>query len=151
MTKYDYQNALLRTGLVSSRDMIGCSEDEVKDVSLIAGYPLPKAYKEFLFAMGRAAGIFLLGTDIFYRHVHDLKKNSNDLLKECGANFEIPVNAFVFYMHQGYEFAFFINDGIDDPAVYQFIEGNDSPILVWESFTDFFLDMIRVFVESQQS
>lgn len=49
--------------------------------------------------------------------------------------FTLPADAFVFSMHQGYEFNFFVICEGNDPPVYKYVEGGGPPVLVWDSFS----------------
>jgi hypothetical protein len=70
------------------------------------------------------------------------------MFKEAGVESLLPSNAFVFYGHQGYEFGFFLLGQGDDPPVYQYVEGEETPNLVWGSFSDYLSDVIRIFSET---
>lgn len=53
----------------------------------------------------------------------------------------LPPDAKVFFMHQGYEFAYFL-PASNDPAVFQFYEGQGEVARPWDSMTAFFADAI---------
>jgi len=44
-------------------------------------------------------------------------------------------------MHQGYEALFFDSTASDDPPVYQFVQGQGPPEIVWPSFTAYLRDV----------
>jgi SMI1-KNR4 cell-wall len=149
MDRDEIREILLKTGAVSLGDLIGCSESEVDAYFNGVGVKLPTSYREFLLAIGHGSGKFLLGTDILFKHLPVIGREARSLLLECGGKEDkIPTDAIVFYMHQGYEFGYFCASESEDPAVYQYIEGDDCPKLVWCSFTEYLIDMIRVFRES---
>ena len=112
----------------------------LKELSQLEGQlevNFPKAYKEFLLAMGKGAGIYMKGSDVFYDTIPDLKDASQELILDN--NFlTLPPNSFVFWMHQGYQLAFFkLNEG-ENPPVYYYSEGlglND--FMREKSFVDF--------------
>jgi hypothetical protein len=52
-----------------------------------------------------------------------LREGAEELLEKDDSPFVLPEKAFVFWMHQGYQFAFFVADGDDDPMVYYYMEG----------------------------
>ena len=107
---------------VAHRNLIGgCSDLEIDQVS--AGRDLPRSYIEFLKMLGQGAGRFFLGTDIFYPSVLGMNCDAEELLRDCESGLVLPDEAFVFAMHQGYEFLFFRIDQGDDPLVYRFREG----------------------------
>lgn len=116
----------------------GCTANEIAEIESYFKVQLPNAYTDFLKTMGRGAGDYLKGSSVFYDEIFDLKDGAVDLLTEN--NFKpLPEDAFVFYMHQGYQFAFFLSETSDDPPVFYFYEGkNKSDFEMKEKkFTDF--------------
>jgi hypothetical protein len=81
-------------------------------------------YRAFLLTMGRGAGDFLRGSEIYYPLMLGMNEDAQDLLDESSPPLRLPDDAFVFFFHQGYQFGFFqASSGIDDPEVYRFLEG----------------------------
>lgn len=149
MDRNEIREGLLKTNAVSIDELIGCSESEVDAYFNGIGVRPPASYREFLLAIGHGSGRFLLGTDIFFRHLPVVGRDAMSLLLKCGTEeAQVPVDAFVFYMHQGYEFGYFCASESDDPSVYQYIEGDERPRLVWRTLTEYLIDMIRIFRES---
>jgi SMI1/KNR4 family protein SUKH-1 len=119
-------------------ELRGCSMREVAKIETFFSVKLPLAYREFLVSMGKDAGTFMKGSSVFYNEIFELKEGSIELLKED--NFKpLPGNAFVFWMHQGYQFAFFNLDEGDNPPVYFYYqgEGYEDFERKEDSFTDF--------------
>ncbi|ROU08307.1 SMI1/KNR4 family protein [Lysobacter enzymogenes] len=141
-----FKEDLLQTGLVVEQEIEGCSQEEVDALAKSIGRPLPKAYVEFLLAMGRKAGDFMAGTDTFWRHLSWLQKTAERLVAERSAA-PLPESAFVFYMHQGYEFGYFLLDEGDDPPVYQFVTMKARSERVTDSLTGYFNEMLKLFRE----
>jgi hypothetical protein len=144
------RDELLKTKLVSQEQLKGCSRQEVADLADSVGGRLPKAYEDFLLSMGHGAGKFLAGTDTFWPVLPLLRDAANRLLEESSAEPLTP-SAFVLYMHQGYEFGYFLLDDGDDPAVYQYAEGWPAPQQVWGSFTDYMAEMLEHFSHAHSS
>jgi hypothetical protein len=116
----------------------GCSGREIDKIESFFKVKLPVAYKEFLFSMGKGAGRFMEGSSAFYDEIFDIRDGSIRLLSDD--NFKpLPVNTFVFWMHQGYQFAFFYLDEGDNPPIYFYYEqaNYDDFIKKENSFTDF--------------
>lgn len=64
----------------------------------------------------------MIGSDWRADKLYDLQEWAAELLEEN--NFQsLPAHAFVFWMHQGYQFSFFILNGDDNPPVYHYSEG----------------------------
>lgn len=99
-----------------------CTEEEVRALEERAGRPLPEVYKEFLLWMGHGAGGFLAGTHCLYEHLPDIQEGAVELLEENTFPEPLPDDAFVFLMHQGYQFMFFRLSEGDDPPVYYYHE-----------------------------
>ena len=73
-----------------------------------------RAYQEFLLSMGRSAGQFLRGSDCFLNHIPQLQEWAVELLQENNFAESLPEDAFIFLMHQGYQFSFFrVSEGAD--------------------------------------
>ena len=124
----------------------GCSEKEIKEIEAgISGFPLPSEYKNFLSAMGKRAGNFMLGSSAFYDELGDLKEAAIELLDDNNLKVALPKDAFVFWMHQGYQFAFFTQSNDKDPEVYYYGEGEGlSDFKVLKSFTEFLLIQLEL-------
>ncbi|QHS58054.1 SMI1/KNR4 family protein [Chitinophaga agri] len=115
----------------------GCKSSDVKKIENFFNITLPSKYKDFLYAMGRDGDKFMRGSSAFYSEILYLREDFIDILQE--RNRILPDETFVFWSHQGYQFAFFfLNDG-DDPPVYFYYEGKnfDNFVKKEESFTDF--------------
>lgn len=134
---------LLEKAITSEQEIIPCSVDEISTLLVNNKYSLPMDYRQFLLAMGKKAGRFMQGTDFFYPEILSLKKEAIDLLIENEEDFSLPEEAFVFSMHQGYEFLFFKLNNEDNYAIYQYIEGEGNPKKAWNSFNDFIIDSLN--------
>jgi len=104
---------------------------------------LPEVYKQFLQLMGNGAGEYMRGSSVFYDEIFSLRKWADELVHENDIE-PIPNDAFVFWMHQGYQAAYFkLNEG-DNPPVYYFSEGQESDgfKLKEKSLSDFFASQL---------
>lgn len=136
---------LKEQNLVSPNEFFPCSPDEVIWSEQQLGISLPKAYQEFLLWMGHGAGQFLRGSDCFFKHLPDLQEWAVELLQENNVLEPLPEDAFVFLMHQGYQFSFFRLSEGDNPPTYSYCEGTNQT-----SFTrthDRFSDFLATEVE----
>ncbi|UOF16273.1 SMI1/KNR4 family protein [Lysobacter capsici] len=142
MKKNELISLLTREKICTPLQIRGCSSTEVSALEKRIGYALPDSYREFLLAMGWGAGDFLRGTDIFYPHLESLRGEAEALLKENSTKLPSPDESFIFSMHQGYEFNFFVVNGHNDPPIWQYIEGDTSPQITWISFDSFIIKCI---------
>ena len=116
---------------------------EIENIERKYEVRLPSVYRDFLDLMGKSAGNYMLGSSVFYDELFSLKQGVEELVEENNLE-PIPASAFIFWMHQGYQAAFFnIGEG-DNPPVYYFTEGQDEKkfILVEESLTNFFFEQL---------
>ena len=95
--------------------------------------------------MGKGAEGFLVGSDFFYQQLDDLQEVAEELLEENNFPEQLPQDAFVFFMHQGYHFNFFRTSEGDDPPIYRYLEGPDRETfpLTYPHFTDFLLQGVQ--------
>lgn len=110
---------------VSPDELVSCTDPEIIDLEKKLGFSLPEAYKEFLLWIGKSAGRFLQGSDCFFEHLPYLKEWAVELLEENHFPYTLPEDAFVFFMHQGYQFSFFRLSEGDDPPIYSYCEGTN--------------------------
>jgi SMI1 / KNR4 family (SUKH-1) len=126
---------LIECGLANQSDLRGCSEAEIDELEKSTGFKLPRCYREFLDLIGQNAGDFQRGSDFLYGHIFPL----TDYARETMLNgpFQLPENAFVFFSHQGYIFAYFkLLDG-DNPPVFTYLEGEQTPLPWAASITEY--------------
>lgn len=124
--KVELKSVLDIASLLYSRgeELKGLSADEVEQVMERFKTRLPLSYREFLLYMGRGAGGFMLGSSVFIDELYDLREGVRELCEENGIP-HIPENAFVFWMHQGYQALYFIpEEGVDDPDIYYYTENS---------------------------
>ncbi len=133
---------LVTAGLVHHpRDVIGCSDEELAQVEVHFGRPLPEAYEQFLRKVGRRAGEFWRGSTVFFPEVLRLGDTG---MKEVAAymNVRLPQHdKMIFFTHQGYEYLWMdVSTDSADPPVWQLLEGApNQPRQVAESFTGLLL------------
>ena len=127
-----------------------CTAEEVTRLEQQLGIPLPAAYREFLLWMGHGAGTLFRGSDIFYDDLFDdgqadMREAAVELLAENHVATSLPQDAIVFFMHQGYQFAFVRACEGDDPLVYSYNEGLDRDTIIQEqaSFSAYLVHYIE--------
>ncbi|MEQ8757271.1 MAG: SMI1/KNR4 family protein [Coleofasciculus sp. G1-WW12-02] len=116
---------LQQLGLVQPDELVGCTASEINKLEQELGISLPKAYQEFILEMGHGAGQFLRGSDCFFKHLPYLREWAIELLEENNFPKPLPNDAFIFFMHQGYQFSFFLVSEGDDPPIYSYCEGEN--------------------------
>jgi hypothetical protein len=119
------KQSLKELKLVSPDELVGCTYHEIIELEKKLGFSLPEAYKEFLLWMGKSGGRVLQGSDCFFEHLPYLKEWAVELLEENHFPYTLPEDAFVFFMHQGYQFSFFRLSEGDDPPTYSYCEGTN--------------------------
>jgi hypothetical protein len=126
---------LTAAGLASQGQVEGCSEADIAGLEATLGVKLPAVYRRFLARMGRSAGELLVGTDFLFHDLPTLRQQAERLLEQQGARVTLDAQAFVFAVHQGYQFLFFETDGGPDPEVFLFVDGENEPQKVADSFS----------------
>ena len=114
--------------------------DEIVALERHLGLSLPAAYRAYLSIAGASPPPKLVGSDCHGHRLYELRDGAEQLLRDCGHPFELPSDAAVYFMHQGYQFLYFRSDDRDDdPPVDYFIEGMTSlyaPERRFERFSD---------------
>jgi hypothetical protein len=141
---------IVNKGLATIDQIKGCSEEEIIQLEGLVGDRLPDKYRNFLLASGHQAGKLFQGTSIFFHDLKDLKREAENLLLENNESYTLPENSFVFSMHQGYEFKFFLLSDGDDPPIYQYVEGSGKPEVSWQSFRSFLIEEIEATAKAIQ-
>ena len=131
--------------LALPEELLGCKENEIIGIQQL-GISLPAAYQEFLLWMGHGAGKFLRGSDCFFQHLPYLPEWALELLQENNFPENLPDDAFIFLMHQGYQFRFFRLLEGDDPAIYSYCEGTKQTSFIksHERFSDFLETEVKI-------
>jgi hypothetical protein len=133
---------LQSAGLVRPTDLTGCNPDDILALEQKFGITLPETYCDWLRVMGRGAGHYLEGSDAFYPRLLELRSSAEELLIENGRPFFLPQDAFVFLMHQGYQFLYFRTAPPDaDPPVILYLEG-ESPLQRWTHVSSYFQQVL---------
>lgn len=91
--------------------------------------------------MGRGAGHFYVGTDLFYPTLLGITKAAHQLVDEDKAQISLPQDAIVFMMRQGYEFMFVRHGEGDDPPVYCYMEQSSEFVKKAEQLTLFLMNV----------
>lgn len=121
--------------------VIGCTDKEIQSLESYFNITLPGEYKEFLRIMGKGAGDFMKGSSVFFNDIFDLQKESESLLNEN--NFKkLPKDAFVFFMHQGYQFAFFLINNDDNPKIFYYSEVETTED--FDVFSETFIEFLNI-------
>ena len=137
-------STLISSRLAATEEIRGCSPEEIREVETVCGVQLPRIYRDFLMMAGKGAGAFLAGSDAFYPDLLHIRRYAEQLLREDSSSFHLSEDAFVYLMHQGYQFMFFhTSDSEVDPPIFHYIEGSMSPSLHSPSFSEFLFGALR--------
>ena len=133
---------IVASGLATASQMAGCSPGEVAEIERKFPVKLPEVYRDWLLAMGRGAGDYLKGSDAFYPEILVIREWADELLAEDGRPIVLPSDAFVFLMHQGYQFLYFRTaEGVPDPPVLYYFTGAHKD--GWESLTSYYFQVLQ--------
>ncbi|TWF32647.1 SUKH superfamily protein [Chitinophaga polysaccharea] len=119
----------------NGEDLVPCTEKEVAFLQTYFNVSFPQVYKEFLLVMGKGAGTYMRGTDVFYGQLLPLRDYARETLEEAKLD-PLPCDAFVFWMHQGYIYAYFMTDGDENPPVTVLYESGE--VIKFDNLFDFF-------------
>ena len=104
--------------------------------------PLPAAYRGYLLVAGASPPARLIGSDCHGDYLFELREWAEELLRGCGQPFEMPTDAVVFLMHQGYQFFYFKADDLsNDPPVWYYYENRPAPERWQQRFSEWVSDM----------
>jgi len=142
---------LTENGVVRGAELRGCTELEIQQIERACPKPLPAAYKQFLSVLGAAAGGFLMGSDFLCAALPTLRSGAQRLLEESGTTYRLAADDFVFAGHQGYTFLFFRLGTGDDPEVYRYVDCDEKPELVANTFSEWFLSCVDDEVEAHRA
>lgn len=101
---------------------------------------LPTSYVNFLLAMGNGTNNgFLRGHSCFFNELNDLKEGAEELLLDDNSALKLSDQSLVFWMSQGYMFAFFNLDEGDNPPIYFYKELSQQKnfMKITDSLTEF--------------
>ncbi|WP_321386937.1 SMI1/KNR4 family protein [uncultured Enterococcus sp.] len=121
--------------------MVPCTEKEISELEKLASKKLPQVYLNFMKKTGNEFRIFD-GSSYTMEELPILKEAANELLEENDMSERLKDEAFVFFMHQGYQFAFFNLEEGENPPIYYYVEGEGLEKIIKknDSFTDFLID-----------
>lgn len=135
----DIANKLIKDGI----KLIPASHDEIEILTkLTPTQKLPIEYVSFLELMGKnTPNGFLRGHSCFIAELPFLKDWTIELLEENKFTQKLSELDFIFWMSQGYQFAFFKLNTNNDPPIYYYREGSGQKnfVKITESFTEFIL------------
>ena len=127
---------LLDTGLADEDSIQGCTSAEIERIESELGVELPPCYKDFLLAMGRSAGEFMVGTDYSIDKLPKFRTWAEHCMASNKVTFRLPQAAVVFASHQGYSFLYFDADGGLDPPVLMYTEAQPGLTQIATSFSE---------------
>ncbi len=140
----DFVKQIIGSGLASWWTMRGCRDFEIRDLENHFDIKLPAIYKDFLKKMGKSAGEFMQGTDIFFDYLFDNREAMEEVLELDDNPFFLEKEFFIFSSHQGYIFHFFNTaEDVFDPPVYGYKEGELKVKRIDTSFSTFLLNHLE--------
>jgi hypothetical protein len=91
--------------------------------------------------MGRGAGEFYVGSNVFYPDVLGVTEAAHRLVTEDEAGLVLPDDAIVFIMHQGYQFVFMRADEGEDPSVHYYMERSGEFVKKADQLSQFLINV----------
>src|SRR6266852_5992648 len=96
---------LLAAGIATPGEIIGCTDQDLREITQHAPGPLPFAYLDFLYAIGRGVRHFLPEQDVYYPHMLRLTEEAKPILDNWEkGQLLLPADAFVCTMRYGDQF-----------------------------------------------
>lgn len=136
-------SAIVSSGIARPGELTGCTPEEIASLERKFGIKLPELYRDWLRTMGRSAGHYLQGSDAFYPALLELRDWATELLAENGNPFSLADDAFVFLMHQGYQFLYFRTGSQNpDPPVMYYFEGKPQS-QAWPNISGYFQQVLE--------
>ena len=120
---------------LSGKKAIGCSKDEVSQLENKFKVSFDSNYREFLRKAGKGVSDLWSGSDYKLEMLALMQEAAFELLS--AEELDMPNGSFVFYMHQGYQFYLF-----NDEGVFYFHEGDKRLEKGFSNFGEFFLDSL---------
>jgi len=147
MNKIVYLKNIIEELQKGRQNLIPCNAEEIEKLHGSLAHNLPKAYLEFLQIMGKNAGNFMKGSSCFIHEIPYLREWAEELLEENQFPEKLPKDTFVFWMHQGYQFAFFNLYESDNPSIYYYSEIQSQLMFEkkYKTFTNFLEVELEVF------
>ncbi|QBS42925.1 SMI1/KNR4 family protein [Nocardia sp. CS682] len=126
---------LIGSGFATVDQIAGCTTEEVAEVISSApdGFPIPDEYLAFLEKLGRGAGSFFMGTDLFFPSLLEANEAAADISSGPAEALTLQ-NRFFIGHHQGYKVYYF---DLGSEAVYAYQEGLPETQRLANSFVDF--------------
>lgn len=153
MNVNELRNKIEHTIALPFATFVPCNEADIQLLEDELNLKLPKAYQEFLLWMGMKANNILQGSEWLFHDLPKIRGWAIQLLEGNGLKSWLPDDALVFFMHQGYQFAFMRTSEGDDPPVYYFNEMYPSTDFtkMYNKYSDFLTEQIdQVFGSSEE-
>jgi hypothetical protein len=133
---HSFIQRVLAAGLAKPGTHVGCTEQEITEIESVFQLTLPETYKDYLRQMGRDSGDFLFECLLTYPELVEYVRKKADTLLEASTSYQLPKSAFVFIECYGSQFFFFDTaDRNDNPPVFRYYEGDQTPVKIAETFT----------------
>lgn len=125
-----------------------CDEWTVQDLEQQLRVQLPPAYKAFLAVAGNGCAALEGSHYAVEDDLAGLQRSGQRIMKRDREN--LPGDAFVFLVHQGYAFNFFLAQDGEDPPVYEYVEGMPPVRRVAARFTEWLGNELSHFRASRE-
>ena len=147
------RDELINMKIATLETVRGCSPQEIEAIKSRQGVDyLPGLYVEYLAVLGNKDGGLYVGSDRLYSHLLLLKDWAKELLEEHDQPFDLPADAFVLLMHQGYQFLYFLTkDKNDDPTIFYYTEDRRLQNLMPQRRFEHLSEFLTIFVADRRN
>jgi hypothetical protein len=116
----------------------GSSEAEIVAAEADLGVRFTDVFRAYLRQMGKSRGHLLCGSNVAEpSRFPEFRQVAQELMHETSQSLELPPDAVVFLTHQGYQFLFIRPDGGFDCPVLMYMEMDEAPKQIADSFAAF--------------
>lgn len=123
----------------------GWPEGEIEAIEKDLGVVLTDMFRAYLRHMGKARGHLFCGSDVAQpSQFEELRRFGQKLMNETSPSLVLPADAIVFLAHQGYQFTFLQPRGGFDCPVMSYMETEEAPQQIAESFAAFLDAEVRM-------
>lgn len=116
-----------------------CSEQEVNEIETSLGIKFPRAYREVYLILGKWYGFSVIDDNSYkYPDYKGMKEGAETIVSESDIDLDLGNDILVFGCVESVGAIYFLklSEG-EDPPVYEYLEDDEGPTMVAESYSSF--------------